>query len=1062
MAFDISRYTFNPWNDYLGVVMQQGRVHLDSDWNELLAELTRRIHAGTLDVIGLSGVPSTTPFGFQITPTRDSAGIHLSIGVGRMYVDGILAENHGSAGALQWDPTLADFSGSTGAPLDYTAQPYVLGALMPPDKTGPYLVYLDVWQREVSYLEDPSLVDPAVGIDTTGRLQTVWQVKLLDVSAFAAGFAGSTADSALWSATTGIPSGPIWQTLAQGSPSLLTNGPSTGYTGQENQLYRVEIDQGGSPASASTLPVAYPPAAGTATFKWSRENASVTTAVTAISAATNSLGQSSSQLTVVSLGRDQVLGFSPGDWIEITDDYLELNGTSAQPGSASSTQPGELHLIDSINAAALTITLDTPVIATNFPLANGATDPTRHTRIRRWDQTGTVYLADGQTAWANLQSSANLGTPPPSNSAIPVPPPGTSLILENGITVAFDLNAAGAGAFQTGDYWTFAARTADGSVAPLTLASPAGIDHHICRLAIVDFTASPQPSVVDCRTVFQSLSNPSIHVTGLGPAGASQGAQLVAGGTLSVQDLSNGINIYFDSPIAAGIIGSIAPICFITVQLPDASGGWLNPVILAGTVTTTAETGIPRSITWTPSPGMEAPLLAQVSPTKTVLARLTLKGDTIWADGGPPNIYLNGSGVADGRAYADFDLWFWINSQPPVSLSATALSFGSQTVGTSSGALPVTLYNNSSGQLTFPGSGISITGANAADFGISNNTCGTGVAGSASCSISVVFAPTSVSPFASTRTASLSIQESIDASAQIVTLTGTALAPWLLATPTSLSFPATVVNQTSTLTVTLSNSGTAALSISAISITGTAPASTAAAPAAAPALAVTKLLESKAVETKVLDTKAIETKAVETKVVETKVLETKLLETKAVETKNVETKTFDKIAEKIQDVIVLPTGSTAAPGDFSQTSNCVPPGGGTLQPGQACTITVSFTPSATGVRSAFLQITHNAAGSVNSIPLSGSGILQTKLREVKVVDKTFDTVKAADLAKVGVSGLARAPAATPAEKPAGAAENPALKSFITPEERPPVAPPASDATPGDETKAKPRNKPKPR
>ena len=30
MSFDSSRFTFNPWNDFLGVVMQQGRVQLDS------------------------------------------------------------------------------------------------------------------------------------------------------------------------------------------------------------------------------------------------------------------------------------------------------------------------------------------------------------------------------------------------------------------------------------------------------------------------------------------------------------------------------------------------------------------------------------------------------------------------------------------------------------------------------------------------------------------------------------------------------------------------------------------------------------------------------------------------------------------------------------------------------------------------------------------------------------------------------------------------------------------------------------------------------------------------
>ena len=45
MSFDKSRFTFNPRKDYAGVVMQQGRVQLDSDWNEWLAELIAP-HAG--------------------------------------------------------------------------------------------------------------------------------------------------------------------------------------------------------------------------------------------------------------------------------------------------------------------------------------------------------------------------------------------------------------------------------------------------------------------------------------------------------------------------------------------------------------------------------------------------------------------------------------------------------------------------------------------------------------------------------------------------------------------------------------------------------------------------------------------------------------------------------------------------------------------------------------------------------------------------------------------------------------------------------------------------------
>src|SRR5215831_14560449 len=91
MSVDISRVTFNPWKDFTSVVMQQGRVQLDSDWNEWLAELTRRIRAGTYDCFGHAVYPSTTPNAFFITPKAGS----INIGVGRMYVDGLLAENHG-------------------------------------------------------------------------------------------------------------------------------------------------------------------------------------------------------------------------------------------------------------------------------------------------------------------------------------------------------------------------------------------------------------------------------------------------------------------------------------------------------------------------------------------------------------------------------------------------------------------------------------------------------------------------------------------------------------------------------------------------------------------------------------------------------------------------------------------------------------------------------------------------------------------------------------------------------------------------------------------------------
>jgi len=64
------------------------------------------------------------------------------------------------------------------------------------------------------------------------------------------------------------------------------------------------------------------------------------------------------------------------------------------------------------------------------------------------------------------------------------------------------------------------------------------------------------------------------------------------------------------------------------------------------------------------------------------------------------------------------------------------------------------------------------------------------------------------------------------------------------------------------------------------------------------------------------------------------------------------------------------TGTNAA--DYAQTSTC-PTAPSTLAPGAACTITVTFTPSAPGSRSASVAVTDDASGSPHTAGLSGTG-----------------------------------------------------------------------------------------
>jgi hypothetical protein len=467
--------------------MQQGRVQLDSDWNEWQSEYARRLQAGTLDTVGQAAYPASTPNAFKITSGTNASGNTLYIGAGRYYVDGLLAENHGPESEAAWDDALAEMSGAPAfattntAQTDYTQQPYLPSPPLP--VAGQVCVaYLDVWRRDLTYLEDPHLIDKAVNIDTTGRVQTIWQVKLLNLGN-PSPIPDCSTDIPAFDALSAPPAGRLTSGLvpnAISGPCCLA--PNTGYTGQENQLYRVEIHAAGAPAAPPAAGYTFPLTAGTPTFKWSRDNASVQTSVSAISTVTTSSG-SVSQLTVASLGRDQVLGFAVNDWIEITDDAYELYN-----------QAGEIYQITGVTAATNTITLS-GTVSTHFPLTEGQTNPELHTRITRWDQRGQVYSTDtsgNTTPWIDLGATGSTGV-------IPVPPTGTLLVLENGVTVSFDLSpvtsSANPTAFRVADYWLFTARAADGSVEIITKAPPLGINHHYAKLAIIDF-----PSIVTyCR-----------------------------------------------------------------------------------------------------------------------------------------------------------------------------------------------------------------------------------------------------------------------------------------------------------------------------------------------------------------------------------------------------------------------------------------------------------------------------------------------------------------------------------------------------------------------------------
>ncbi|HEY7816150.1 MAG TPA: DUF6519 domain-containing protein, partial [Nakamurella sp.] len=86
---DISRTTFVPTRHYTGVRMQQGRVQLDADWNELV-DIERHLGAAAAtDAFGPVGMPKAAA-GFELTVSPDGADLLMS--PGRSWVDGTLCE----------------------------------------------------------------------------------------------------------------------------------------------------------------------------------------------------------------------------------------------------------------------------------------------------------------------------------------------------------------------------------------------------------------------------------------------------------------------------------------------------------------------------------------------------------------------------------------------------------------------------------------------------------------------------------------------------------------------------------------------------------------------------------------------------------------------------------------------------------------------------------------------------------------------------------------------------------------------------------------------------------
>ncbi|WP_298890036.1 DUF6519 domain-containing protein [uncultured Serinicoccus sp.] len=451
MKADLSRWTFDPTQGYRSVVMQQGRVLLDAEWNEQGSIAAHHDEVRTHDVVGRAGGPLPSDGGagpFALVDVSDASvptGVpweRLGVTPGRYYVDGVLAESapdeDNPAGAGAW--SLADQPHLRTIGAGVAADP---GLAEPGGGDGRWAAYLEVFDTMVSADEDPRLRESALGgPDTAVREQTVWQVRLHAVGA------------QVCSQIQPVPRVPrqmaagLREAAPGADPCEISSGG--GYTLLDNQLYRVEVIEAGA----------------TPRYVWSRENGSVTAGVLAL-ASSPEPGMDSA-LTMDRVGRDETLSVREGDLVEVTSADRQLRGV---PGYLATVGP----VVDLVAHVAWSAGAPTSVAALG-----------RAPVVRRWD--------GGPRALSSATHDLEGGI------TVRFPAGGEPAVGDYWLIPARTVRLGHGTAVRQG---TIDWPTDGGTPRPQ---APAGTVHHQATLGILVRSGGAWTLDADCRTLFPPLT----------------------------------------------------------------------------------------------------------------------------------------------------------------------------------------------------------------------------------------------------------------------------------------------------------------------------------------------------------------------------------------------------------------------------------------------------------------------------------------------------------------------------------------------------------------------------
>jgi uncharacterized repeat protein (TIGR03803 family) len=313
----------------------------------------------------------------------------------------------------------------------------------------------------------------------------------------------------------------------------------------------------------------------------------------------------------------------------------------------------------------------------------------------------------------------------------------------------------------------------------------------------------------------------------------------------------------------------------------------------------------------------------------------------------------------------------------------TSLSFGDQAVGTPSAARKITVTNIGVVPLTV--SSVTLIGANVPSFSTSN-TCGSPIAVSGTCTISVTFTPRATGA----KSAIVSMVSNAAGSPTSVMLAGTGIsaAPAISVMPPSVPFGSQTIGVPSTAQhLTVTNTGTAALSISSVTLAGAnvpsfSSGNTCGSPVAASgtctisATFTPRSTGAKSASLSIVSNAASSPTSVP-------LTGTGISAAPAISVMPPSipfgSQTID-VPSAAQNITVTNTGTAplnissvtltgANVPSFSIGNTC----GSPIAISGTCTVAVTFTPRATGAKSANVSIVSNAAGSPTIVALTGTG-----------------------------------------------------------------------------------------